>query len=248
MSSEYIGQLYALLHKLKERFAAVTVCLMLAYMVWRNLDLNLSYFAAAPNRYRMFTQVLLALNDIPLSFTTLLCLSWGLSMAVLCLMVENEKQILLVLVWGVLMAVGGAVTSGPMYPILYQLSVTRNPRYLVPLALLKDHALILGVLFLLLHGVKAWKWILISGGIFLSVFLIIGIVPYAVGAAPLITPVHALINVGGHILPLIGVATLLLLSPFNRLLFLLNVPIVFLFGLFWEPQLWAPLIILEMAE
>lgn len=104
------------------------------------------YMSYSPNLYRLTDQLIIALSPY-ISIGNLFSLVFAGCMF-LVFQFTKHRRIELILIT-IAAALTFKVRSAAMYPLLLLLAVTGNPLVLIPLALVKEHAVIIGVLYLL---------------------------------------------------------------------------------------------------
>ncbi|RDE15866.1 MAG: hypothetical protein C4K49_05315 [Candidatus Thorarchaeota archaeon] len=224
------------------------------------------YWRYSPNAYRLWEQFTLYLSGVLSSnIVNIMALTFFGFMVLTYLTIRPMNDMPLFMMWMLYMAFWGYVMNGPMYLLLCALAryYTRRwaPALLIPLVLIKEVSVWLGLGYLVLH--HRWK----SGTIFfvLSVivygflrFVVIGNVPdYSQvdpSSAPLFTPIWMFTmllsswSVIVVILLLLPVIVLVVLSAWRspdwRLWAWMTGPNV-LFALFYEPQLWLPIVMMQ---
>ena len=227
------------------------------------IDYYLTSWASAPNRYRMYKQLLLFLHENPFPLFTWLSLFWIICVYLTYLIMKPDSNNLLPFIVSItVLTLVCGIVDAPIYPILALLTIYRDKKWisllLIPLALIKEIAAWIGLGVLLLHGGNKKEGIVsfsIGAAIYAILrFVIIGDVGYAPDAAPFfVLPVLPSI-----ILP--SLKFVVIQSAFSlfiliiaiqredlRILLWTAVP-VFLFALFWYSHLWIPVIIVALAR
>ena len=221
----------------------------------------LIYWDYAPNRYRLFLQLLIFLHEIPFSVITLISLTFGISMTITYLIIKPKDQDLILFIAAVLLVGGFAYGyNAIMYPMLAIIGKYKDhkltPLLLIPLALFKEFTFVIAVLYLLLY-IKKKLPILICSTIGAISYLIIRFwvlfdTTNNPNGAPLITLLHALKSTDlwllGIGLCIIIIMILAVKEKREGILIITTAIIIVTFALWWEPQLWVPTLILILAR
>lgn len=250
----------------KEDLASIGIIWIITGLGYRTLQKisivsKLEYWGYAPNRYRLFHQLLIYFHNNPLSVITLITLSFGLCMTAAYLIIRPKDQDLTLFIMGILLVGGlGYGYNALMYPILAIMGKYRDrpltPLLLIPLVLTKEFAFFVAVVFLILYSRN--KSISILSGIIASVvylivrFMVLGNIDNYPASAPLFTPFYMIQVINPWFLG-IGFAVVLMMYLVTRtrndiLLVIATAIVTFTFALWWEPQLWVPTVILIFAS
>ena len=119
-----------------------------------NIAVNFEYWNYAPNRYRLFHQLLMILHDSPFSIATLISLSFGLCITATYFIIRPQQRDLQLFLFGVLLVGSfGAGYNAIIYPFLAIIGKYKDhplaPILLIPLALTREFAFLMAVLFLI---------------------------------------------------------------------------------------------------
>lgn len=218
----------------------------------------IAYLRQKPNAYRLWDHLLLFFHERPFSIITLESLSWGVSVVITYLiLMPSDVSLLVFLLVSFSVAAGFHIRANVMYPVLAALVVTGSPVFLVILILIKEHTAFIGVGYLLLHGGLTYSlviWAIIAG--FVYIILRVYIVAEEREGAPLFTPRYAydwlrgrsdrsrMLLVWGIVPVAVTVLFGLVISP---LLLVWSIVPILLFALWWEPQLWLPIVVVLLG-
>lgn len=236
-----------------------------SYMAWKYWfdvgDFVIDYWQYAPNRYRLWEQLLLMLSG-SFSITLLNIMSWFASFLIASLILHpiRGKEQRIIICWYIFVCLSGAFYNGPMFIILALLLKYHDNKYisllLIPLTLMKEVVGLIGFLYLWIVGKKETSYIggILGGISYISMRLLLGEVGYA---PPPFIQQFAFLEVLNRLNPslvLFYVMPLCLLlglsfiqSKMNRrkaLFVLLSSIPIFIFAIPWEPQLWFPMVFL----
>ncbi|MFW9805320.1 MAG: hypothetical protein ACFFFK_01165 [Candidatus Thorarchaeota archaeon] len=246
-----------------QHIVVMLVLFVLCFNRWRldtaNNDIIVDQMTHSPAAYRLWTQFLLLFNENPFSFVALLAVIFAVTSAYLYwICPDNEKMVLFGFLTLVIMF--GSLRQAPAY-LLLLLAVTLREKdwsvlLVVPITAVKEHAGLIYIIFL--FSTKKYKEAVAAsilwGATYAAIHLIIGPVSaYIPPDAPemaITTPILTLdpyilrlslpthwknwANIFGNVL----MAVLLVNDRKESLVFLLNLPIITFFGIFYESQLW----------
>jgi len=223
-----------------------------------DLDQFISYMDEDPEAFRLWDHLLLYFHKRPFSIITLLTMSF-----IFCMMV-SYIIIMPAGVGGLVFAVGFmacaanfSVRHSIQYPLLALLGITGNPVLLVPLILTKEISAWVGLGYLLLtNGLQPLT--LFFAALSFLVYVIMKLKIGKRGRSSYRVPLFAVPcyvrrllskeKLGVVFWNIAGTAALVLfLAVYTPLLLLWTALPVFLFALFWEPQLWFPTVIVILA-
>ncbi len=237
---------------------------MRALMLSSTEDFWRWYLQYAPNRYRIFQQILLCADNHIFSLGTWHAIIWGVSVSLLLIAMHPdlpESVSLLILI--MMMSIQSLILSAPGYVLLYLVLKHREDKYayaLLPLiALIKEFLLYSAVIGILLLPVTDRKssneriimWGIVSAIVYIVFVLSMGVVNAAPGGTPLVTTLYV-VNVlqtgwrdSAALFAIIILAAILprIRSKGDAVALFLSAAPVFVFGFFWEPQLWLPALI-----
>ena len=249
-----------------KQYLIISLLVILVRMTWHtgqrvDVDRFIEYMHEDPEAYRLWDHILLHFHRRPFSIITLETLSFSLCVLVSYLLIMPTGLDGLLFLVGVLACSSNfSVRHSVQYPLLALLALTSSPFLLVPLILTKELAAWLGLGYLILtNGFQ--PLIIILAGVAFMVYLImrriIGTRQRVSGGAPLFAipyyvkymqgkiegknRVTILWNVAGVCAM---VVFLIMRGPF--ILLWVAVP-VFLFALWWEPQLWFPTVVVVLG-
>jgi hypothetical protein len=224
--------------------------------LWQANDLI--YYQSAPMCYRLYTDLLLSLVPT-FSFALVTAMSFLISMALTWSIVRKTDELPLFMFGIVIVCMFLRTADAPMYVFLALLAKTKRPELLIPLTLIKEVALWLGIGYVLLFC--RTKKSLVFAGISVTIyavirFLIIGDRPsFYPDASIFLLPMvlSQLFNMSlSSIFFDCGIAIILVIVTIRTrreslLALWLLVPIV-LFSVAWEPQHWFMLTVLLIAH
>lgn len=231
----------------------------IVFLLWRiafragqqGCDGDFKYLQFAPNCYRLWDHFLLYLHDTPFSYVMLSSTVWAASILGMWYLARPDEMDTLALIIGtVATSAFGSIRAGPQYLLLATLAVTGNPAILLLLVAVKEYAVIVGVLYLVIYrrdlgGKRIILWVIFAGLFYLGIHYIIGSMLYAPSGAPMVTPQYVLARLPNDIewimmqcVPIIIMLVLVIRDRRDVLFLLLCGVFVFTFGLFWEMQLW----------
>ncbi len=212
----------------------------------------------SPNRYRLLQQLFLLLNGHPLSLGQLMTITWGLSMVALMLvMAPDRSELVPLLVVTMMMSAQLLILSAPAYVLLAVLCRYKDHRFaflLVPMmTVLKEFLGFAAVVALLASGNRcnAVLGAALSAAAYAAVWLLMGPSDTAPGGTPLVTFFYMIgvlqtswaISATVFTAVIIAAFALLVRNRSDALLVAVLVAPIFVFGFFWEPQLWLPAMI-----
>jgi len=226
-------------------------------------DWWIDFWHYAPNTYRMWEQFTIWLSGgdglFVLYFTIL---SWVVCVFIAYMIMRPIEHPEIFFLWLLWMGYFGYIMNGPMYLLFALLSRYAKERWipilLIPLALIKEVALFIGAMYLLLYVKEHRKESVVGSALgalaYIAVRVLIGEVSYYPTGAQFFLPMiqYVLVMSIQSFLVFIIANTILLLFTIDtlrhyRLWVLVLIPNL-LFALFWEAQLWFPLIILLLKR
>jgi hypothetical protein len=249
-----------------EQLAITTILVIAARSSWvimqnsGDMDHELDYLVREPNAFRLWDRTLLIFHRRPFSIYTLQSISFALCLvATYLFLTPRGDDLIIFLLSAIAMSSYTRVRASIGYPLLAMLVLTESPLFLLPLILIKEHTGFVGLGYLLLHSGIDMISIAFCGGVALMLYISARVFlpakPRAEHATPLFTPRRAYAIIRGRgrsrfalfwafaYLPLV-IWFGLLRSPL--LLLWATIPIL-LFALFWEPQLWFPVVIVLLG-
>lgn len=218
---------------------------------------QLEYWTHVPNRYRLFHQLLIYFHDRPLSIYTLIALSFGICMTITYLIVKPKGEMLSIFLLGVIFV--GALGYGfnaIIYPIMAIIGKYRDRSsislLLIPLVLFKEFAFFVSLVFLVLYSENSKnKIISIIVGIMSTMMYLIIVSVIPGDAENVFTLFYMIQKINLWFIGLVFCMSIMILCIIKDkrdviMVSVTGVAILF-FGLFWEPQLWFPTIVLIIA-
>lgn len=221
----------------------------------------LVYMQFAPNCYRLWDQALIYLHNQPFSYITLASTVWALSILGTWFLVRPDEMDTLALIIGAISAsFYFYIRQSPQYLLMAAMVISGNPIFLILLVPVKEYAVVVGVLYLLVYRRASVQYatilcIVLAGLFYLGILLVVGFVPYASGNVLPITFQYVLTHILNHmdtiLLKCVPILVMLALVARERkdvfFLFLCGI-FVFCFGQFWEIHLWLMPAVAIMAE
>lgn len=228
------------------------------------------YFEYSPNRYRLMQQILLRLSSNILSLGMLHVIVWWISITLTFIIIRpNIPETIGLSLLALMMSVQLLILSAPGYVLFSLFCRTRDYKYsilLLPCIILFKEFLFYSaeIMLLLLTSIFNRKQLYIRavvGGImsilaYCAMIIIMGPADAAPGGTPLVTVFYVIqvLQTSWLYSTIIFLSIILFSFTFVvrrkkdiLLIFLLVVPI-FIFGFFWEPQLWFPAMIVLICR
>jgi len=243
-----------------QHFLVIALFWAFAYTRWQTMTFQneaiIQQLHYNPHIYRLWTQLLIFLDGAPCSFATLVSVAFALTATLLYLVCPTKDRLILAS-FLLFVAASGSMRQAPVYLILAIAIMYQDhfltPALAVPLTIIKEHAAI--VLIIALLTCREYKQALLTLVFFGSTFLLIRVV---VGPSEFFSPPTApeyavqtpIISLAPYILRLqtwhnwallaaaLGLTTLLVQDRREVGLFALNLPVILVFGLVFESQLW----------
>lgn len=239
----------------------IAVLWHIAFRAGQQIPNLLWYMQHAPNCYRLWDQFLIFFHDRPFSYVTLASTIWALSILGTWLMIRPDEMDTLAFIIGAVSASAYFyIRQGPQYLLLAVLVVSGSPAVLLLLVPVKEYAVIVGVLYLLVYRRNSIRyttvlWVALAGVFYLSIFYIIGPVSYTPAMAPMVTVQYMLaklladmVTVLIKCIPILAMLVLVARKRKDALFLSLCGVFIFAFGLFWEVHLWLTPAVVVMAE
>lgn len=249
-----------------ERFLILMVLVIAARVAWttgQRTDLQrfIDYMQEDPEIYRLWDHILLLFHKHPFSIITLSTLSFVSCIALTYILITPSGIAGLIFILGVLACSSNFSTRHSIqYPLLALLVLTNNPVFLVPLILTKELAAWLGLGHLVIAGglqLMTMVCALVAFLLYVAVRKYIGRRSRHPKGAPLFTPPFYVNLMLGRIegtsrglvvWNMAGVVAMLVFLVMNGpLLLLWTAGPILLFALWWEPQLWLPVVVVVLA-
>lgn len=242
------------------------ILLVLTHMAWKSgqrTDLNtfLDSMLMRPNAYRLWDRLLLHFHRRPFSIVTWECMAWGAMMSLTYVLLDITGTDLLLFLLGVAACSSDfKVRQSLMYPLLVLFVRTQFGPLLMLIVATKELGLwvALGVIILTGADMIAYIQVCLAGLFYLILRRLITGQRRSESSAPLFTPPyyvrllrHGNRDVYGmvfwNLVGTIGMFGVLMVRGLaGGLLLWTAVPIV-LFALWWEPQLWFPVLVVLLA-
>lgn len=213
----------------------------------------------APFAYRLNWQIVSFLNGAPFSVLTWMSISWIASIILVYIILRPKgSQLLLFICWFAAVCYFGTIYDGEALVLIALLARYMDNKYtpllLVPIALFREIVAFTGLLFLFFYTNKKIEGFLsfIAGGALYGVvrFIVIGNKPYAAFdffTMPflldfLMNPAY----VFTYILLIVALIFFTINTQYKWMWLFSAIPF-FMFALFWEPQLWFPLVLIQLG-
>ncbi len=244
-----------------------------SYIMGLDWEAIKNYWSYSPNAYRLFEQFLIWLETVTsISIKWYVILSWVICISITYLILKPKHfESVLFLLWVIWIAEWGNISNGPMYLILALIvkyaDRKETPLLLIPLVFVKEVGAFIGIIYLFFIEQRkedAVIWGVIAATMYTAVrFIIIGPIPaygdVYPGSAPSITIFFVwekLTTVSTsfillRVIPSIGLLTYTISYGYFKskhfkqelLLWILTAIPIFIFALFYEPQLWFPTLV-----
>lgn len=229
------------------------VLLVLCFDKWKiwspQNDELIGFLQHTPNRYRLWTQFLIMLDQHPLGYIALVSIVFAVASWYLCLGCRKEDRMMM-FAWLTFTISGGSVRQAPAFVLLALAILLRDQRWsylmVIPMTLVKEHAGLVYIIYL--FSIKRYREAVGVGTLwavtFLSVRLLIG--PLDLWVSPSFLTLETYILKLGNLSYWLRwasiVAEIMLCIVFLRdrievFMVAANLPIITVFGLFYEPQL-----------
>lgn len=254
-----------------EQFLVLIILLVLVKVAWNrgqtvDVDLLADYLRHDPNAYRLYDRLLLRFHRKPFSIVTIQTVAWGAMMFfTYALLQVTGTDLLLFLVGATVCAAQFKVRQALLYPLLVLFVQTQYGPLLVAIVATKELGLWIALGYLILSGgdLTSYIWVFVAGGVYFLLRYVITAKP----RAPLVAPLFALpywimllrqggkqgtkrnfyVGVFWNLLGTFGMLSVILVKSLaGGLLLWAAIPIV-LFAVWWEPQLWFPVLVVLLA-
>ena len=249
-----------------EQIIVLFILLVLTHMAWKNgqtmqLDRFLASMRMKPNAYRLWDRLLFYFHRRPFSLVTLQCMAWGTMMSLTYVLLDiTGIDLLLFLLGAAACSSDFKIRQSLMYPLLVLFVQTQCAPLLVLIVAVKEVGLWIALGYLILTGgdVTSYVWVGVAGVLYLALR------HYITGqrrdslSAPLFTPPYYVrrLRQGNKdlfamifwdLVGSIGMLSVVMVRGLaGGLLLWAAVPII-LFALWWEPQLWFPVLVVLLA-
>ena len=242
----------------RDSVVVMGVLLLMCYMKWRELSPHNDYLIEAlrynPSGYRLWTQFLIMLDQHPIAYVAWSAIVFAVVSWCLYLGCRSEDRMMM-LGWLALVITFSSIRQGPAFLLLAIAILLKDSKwsylFVIPLTIAKEHAGLVYIIYLL--SIKKYRKAIVVSMLwavtFLSIRLLVGPLDFWVTpeGTSTITPI---LTLGPYIIKLAQQTTLLLIAStivlcvlFLRdrtevFIVLANLPIITIFGLFYESQLW----------
>jgi len=245
----------------KRNVTMIAIVVLLTYLTWKYFSSSSMMFSdwvdIAPYAYRMNWYFVSFLGNFMFSSTTWLCGSWIISLVLVYLIIPKtgESEIIFML-WLVAISAFGTIFDGPAFVFLALIMKYKKSKYcfllFIPLILFKEIIAFIAFVALFLGSDKKIRLslsVIPAGMAYLLFRLFVGTKPQAVGG--LFLPVIPAITTSFVFVFWIPIMIVLIALSFTKQftkLWLITGIVLCVFALPWEPQLWFPLVIIQMLE
>lgn len=251
------------LREYRDTIVYLAILLLLCYNRWQretfSNDLIVTAIQYNPTGYRLWTQFLVMLDQNPLAYVALTSIVFAFVSWALYLGCDKEDRTML-FVWLVFVISWSSNRQSPAFLLLALAVLFRNSKWsyllVVPMVLVKEHAGLVYIIYLIAFK-KYKEAVLVAvlwGVTYLSVRLIVGPLDFYMPDDPayfVTTPILTLDPYLIRFFPILLnwkrwvwitaeiVLCLLFLERRTEVFMILaNLPIIMIFGLFYEAQLW----------
>lgn len=254
-----------------EPLLVLFILLVLTHVAWKSgqrtdLDAFLDSMVMRPNAYRLWDRLLLHLHRRPFSIITWECMAWGVMISLTYVLLQvTGIDLLLFLLGTATCSSGFKVRQSLMYPLLVLFVQTQCAPLLVLIVATKEVGLWIALGYLVLTGgdMTSYVWVGVAGVFYLALRYSITGQKRSDLSAPLFTPPYYIrlfrhgrengarrdlfAMVFWDLIGSVGILSVVMVrSLAGGLLLWAAVPIV-LFALWWEPQLWFPVLVVLLA-
>lgn len=240
------------------------VLLALCYMKWREWSPSNDYLIEAlrhnPSGYRLWTQFLITLDQHPIAYVAWTSIVFAVVSWYLCLECRCEDRMMM-LGWLALVISIGSIRQAPAFLLLALAILLRDSSWsyllVIPMTIAKEHAGLVYIIYLL--SIRKYREAIGVGVLwavtFLSIRLLIGPLDFWISPvygealpSPILTLEPYIIRLARWHIQVLIVAEVALCVLFLRdktevFMVLANLPIITIFGLFYEPQLWLMIMV-----
>lgn len=237
------------------------VLLAYTHVLWEinnSINFTLTYYSYSPDKYRLQEQVFLFLNRriLGLSFMTLTALSFFVVFMSIYVLIGplDDKQLLDFILLMSIFLVHANMNNSLMYLLIILVIVTNKDWLSVGLIFIKEISFYLIWLYLFITEPTKRKklivYVFLASFIYIIIrFIVIGNVPvYHNGLwVPWLFNLHVLLENWFAIIYTIILGIYFIPKKYYKLVILYSIPILF-FSMFWETQLWFPLLMLCFSE
>ena len=232
---------------------ALSVLLVLCFMKWREHsplnDTFIDVLQYSPNGYRLWTQFLIVFDQYPISFVALTYIIFAVTAWALYLGSRKEDRMMM-FAWLFFVIYAGVVRQAPAFLLLGLAILLRGHKWsyllVIPMTMVKEHAGLVYIIYLL--AIRKYKEALGVGVLWAVTFFLVRLLigPLDIYAGSVITPILTLqpyivrltwqtwLWIAGQVM----LCVLFLKDRSEVLMVAANLPIITIFGLFFEPQLW----------
>ena len=250
--------------KLRENITGLTIIFVFwvfCFNKWQKVtefnDKWIEALAHPPSAYRLWTQFLALFDQHPIAFVALVSITFASVATILYLLCpEKEKPILAAFL--ILVMWGSSIRQAPVFLVLAVAILLKNRDWsilmVIPMTMIKEHSGLIYVIYLV--STKKYKKAVIAGILwaitFVSIRVIIGPRDWYIPEDPTYLVTTPILTLDPYILRLgpekwmnwiklagdISLTIFLVKNRKEAFIFIANLPIIIIFGLFYESQLW----------
>jgi len=248
----------------RDSLVIMGILLALCYVKWRALSPSNDYLIDSlwynPSGYRLWTQFLIMLDQHPIAYVAWVSIVFAVVSWCLYLGCKEEDRMMM-LGWLALVILSSSILQAPAFLLLALAILLRESKWsylmVIPMTIVKEHVGLVYIIYLL--STKKYReaigvsvlWVVT----FLSIRLLIGPLDFWVSPfwgealpTPILTLEPYIIRLSLLDRQILIVAEIVLCILFLRdkieiCMVLANLPIITIFGLFYEAQLWLPIMV-----
>lgn len=235
--------------KLLENLGLAGMLLYLTLDTSWKIDVSsfVEYMSYSPNLYRLLDQLIIALDPF-ISMGNLFSLVFAGCMFLVFQYTKHRRIELILLAFAA--AITFKVRSAAMYPLLILLAMTGNPLLLLPMALVKEHGVIIGIIYLLVFRREvSFRKVFLAGAaafaLWLSVVFLLGWtsipgLPTGLGITSMLQHIQewSFMTIGLRTLIVLPSIVLLIRDRNSGLFLGLCIIVLIIVADFFEPQHW----------
>ena len=248
----------------RDSMVVMGILLALCYAKWRQQSPDNDYLIEAlqynPSGYRLWTQFLIMLDQHPIAYVAWTAIVFAVVSWCLYLGCRREDRMMM-LGWLALVITFASTRQAPAFLLLAMVILLRDFKWsyllVIPLTIAKEHAGLVYIIYLL--SIKKYREAIgvsmLWAATFFSIRLLIGPLDYWVSPVYGPSPPTPFLTLEPYIVRLqepmkwmliVNVIVLCILFLRDRtevFMVLVNLPIITIFGFFYEPQLWLMIMV-----
>jgi len=247
---------------LERKIPFLIILFTIVYAGWRlfsltSMDNLLEYYSNAPMLFRIQTQILIQMDGIIFSFYTWNALIFLLVFIIIFLLIDDERDCFFLILFLSLMLIQPNFADSLQYLFLFSLIKTNNSWYALPLILIKEFTFYIAIIYLILKK-RQYEIVLFIGLLYYIQIRIVGLLYWNIEKEvyiKLLEPFFYLFVRPFYFIEFIIIMTIFLYlyintqdKTFFKILFVLNLIPILIFGNFWEWQLYGPLFLILLLE